>query len=290
MTPPSSFAPPVPPTPAPSGASPPSTAPPPRAARSCSASAASSPSPPCRSPTATWSPTRSSRPPTSPSSFASTPPASAPAAASVPPGCGASACADPPPRDRRRAMRVPSVPSTAMSTGEGSVIIIGAGFGGIAAAIELQHHGFRDITILEAAPRPRRHVAAQQLSGRGVRRAEPPVLVLVRAAARLVAAVLAAARDPRLPPRGRRALRRRPARRTGTRGHRVRLGRRAAPLDGRGRGRPHVRGRARSSSRPASCTSRRSRASAAREDVRGARVPHRASGTTTTTCAASASR
>ncbi|MBA2347411.1 MAG: NAD(P)/FAD-dependent oxidoreductase [Solirubrobacterales bacterium] len=32
------------------------------------------------------------------------------------------------------------------------VLIIGAGFGGIAAAIELQKHGFRDITILDAAP------------------------------------------------------------------------------------------------------------------------------------------
>ncbi len=33
-----------------------------------------------------------------------------------------------------------------------SVLIIGSGFGGIAAAIELQRHGYRDITILEAAP------------------------------------------------------------------------------------------------------------------------------------------
>jgi cation diffusion facilitator CzcD-associated flavoprotein CzcO len=33
-----------------------------------------------------------------------------------------------------------------------SVIIVGAGFGGIGAAIELQKHGFRDITILDAAP------------------------------------------------------------------------------------------------------------------------------------------
>ncbi len=31
------------------------------------------------------------------------------------------------------------------------VVIVGAGFGGIAAAIELRRHGFRDITILEAA-------------------------------------------------------------------------------------------------------------------------------------------
>ncbi|MDQ3768344.1 MAG: NAD(P)/FAD-dependent oxidoreductase, partial [Actinomycetota bacterium] len=33
------------------------------------------------------------------------------------------------------------------------VVIVGAGFGGIAAAIELRRHGFGDITILEAAPR-----------------------------------------------------------------------------------------------------------------------------------------
>lgn len=32
------------------------------------------------------------------------------------------------------------------------VLIVGAGFGGIAAAIELQRHGFRDVTILEKAP------------------------------------------------------------------------------------------------------------------------------------------
>jgi len=33
------------------------------------------------------------------------------------------------------------------------VVIVGAGFGGIAAAIELRRHGFQDVTILEAAPR-----------------------------------------------------------------------------------------------------------------------------------------
>jgi cation diffusion facilitator CzcD-associated flavoprotein CzcO len=32
------------------------------------------------------------------------------------------------------------------------VVIVGAGFGGVAAAIELQRHGFDDITILERAP------------------------------------------------------------------------------------------------------------------------------------------
>jgi cation diffusion facilitator CzcD-associated flavoprotein CzcO len=33
-----------------------------------------------------------------------------------------------------------------------SVVIVGAGFGGIAAAIELRRHGIRDVTILERAP------------------------------------------------------------------------------------------------------------------------------------------
>ena len=32
-----------------------------------------------------------------------------------------------------------------------SVTIVGAGLGGVAAAIELQRHGFRDLTILDAA-------------------------------------------------------------------------------------------------------------------------------------------
>src|SRR4051794_20317885 len=32
------------------------------------------------------------------------------------------------------------------------VVIIGAGFGGIAAAIELRRHGFEDVTILERGP------------------------------------------------------------------------------------------------------------------------------------------
>ena len=41
-----------------------------------------------------------------------------------------------------------------MSGVDGGVIIVGAGFGGIGAAIELQQHGFDDITILDAAPEP----------------------------------------------------------------------------------------------------------------------------------------
>ena len=32
------------------------------------------------------------------------------------------------------------------------VVIVGAGFGGVAAAIELRRHGFDDVTILERGP------------------------------------------------------------------------------------------------------------------------------------------
>ena len=73
-----------------------------------------------------------------------------------------------------------------------SVVIVGAGFGGIGAAIELQSHGFDDVTLLDRAAGPRRHLVLQQLPGRGLRRPQPPLLVLVRAAPGLVAALLAA--------------------------------------------------------------------------------------------------
>ncbi len=39
-----------------------------------------------------------------------------------------------------------------MSAQGPKVVIVGAGFGGIAAAIELRRHGIRDVTILERAP------------------------------------------------------------------------------------------------------------------------------------------
>lgn len=41
-----------------------------------------------------------------------------------------------------------------MSGVDGGVIIVGAGFGGIGAAIELQKHGFEDVTILDGASEP----------------------------------------------------------------------------------------------------------------------------------------
>ena len=57
----------------------------------------------------------------------------------------------------------------------------------------------------------RRRLARQHLSGRGLRRALAPVLVLVRAEPGLDAALLAAAGDPRLPRALRREVRHRPA-------------------------------------------------------------------------------
>jgi cation diffusion facilitator CzcD-associated flavoprotein CzcO len=43
-------------------------------------------------------------------------------------------------------------PETGEPGGRPGVIIVGAGFGGIAAAAELLRHGFEDVTLLEAAP------------------------------------------------------------------------------------------------------------------------------------------
>ena len=63
-----------------------------------------------------------------------------------------------PPRPRRgaivrRCAAVPAPgPSSAPADRELRVVIVGAGFGGIAAAIELRRHGFTHITLLEGAP------------------------------------------------------------------------------------------------------------------------------------------
>ena len=61
--------------------------------------------------------------------------------------------------------------------------------------------GHRGLHDLRARRRPRRRLAPQHLSRRGLRRALVPLLVLLRAAPRLEPAVLAAGGDPRLPPR-----------------------------------------------------------------------------------------
>ncbi len=94
---------------------------------------------------------------------------------------------------------VSAQPSTSRDV---AVLIVGAGFGGIAAAIELREHGIADVAILEKAPDLGGTWFYNSYPGVRVRCAEPPVLVLLRAASRLVAPVLAAGGDPRLPARG----------------------------------------------------------------------------------------
>ena len=172
------------------------------------------------------------------------------------------------------------------------VLIVGAGFGGIAAAIELQRHGFARHHDPRRGAGARRHLAPQQLPGRGLRRAEPPLLVLLRAAPRLVAAVLAAAGDPRLPARASRAT----SASTGwivagTRRHLLRVGRRrraAGRVDDRRRA--HASRPTRSSLATGQLHQPRLPAHRGPRGVRRATASTRPSGTTTTTCAASASR
>ena len=143
------------------------------------------------------------------------------------------------------------------------VVIVAPGSAGSRAAIELRAHGFDDVTILERAA---------ELGGTwfhnnypGAACDVPSHLYSFSFAQRraLVAAVLAARRDPRLPARGRPRPRRRPARR-----RRTPRSRRCAwddearwTVDERRRAR---RGRrTRSSSPPASSTGRATRASRA---------------------------
>src|ERR1700753_1272890 len=46
----------------------------------------------------------------------------------------------------------PVTPAPGPMSASPQILIVGAGFGGIAAAIELRRHGFEDLTILESAP------------------------------------------------------------------------------------------------------------------------------------------
>ena len=105
----------------------------------------------------------------------------------------------------------------------------------------------------------RRHVAPQQLPGRGVRRAEPLLLLQLRPALGVDALLQPAARDPRLPAGHCGQARRAGSRRHRHLGHRLPVGRGDAPLDGVG-GRPGRRdgelrgGRRRARDRPAQPT------------------------------------
>ena len=121
-------------------------------------------------------------------------------------------------------MSAAAVDTGALARRDLEVLIVGAGFGGIAAAIELRRHGIQRHHDPREGARPRRHLVLQQLPGRRLRRPQPPVLVLLRPAPRLVAAVLAAGGDPRLPARGRARPRRRAPDQHRQHGHRLHAG------------------------------------------------------------------
>ena len=167
-----------------------------------------------------------------------------------------------------------------------SVLIVGAGFGGIAAAIELRRHGITDVRILEKADELRRDVVPQHLPRRRVRRPEPRLLVLVLPAARLGAAVPDAARHPALPARGRRRGGAGADHRDRDARERVPLGRGGAALDGRDQQGRADRGRADRRHGPAAPAGD----AGAWRASSPATASTRPSGITATTCAASASR
>ena len=76
------------------------------------------------------------------------------------------------------------------------VVIIGAGFGGLAAAVALRRKGHRRPVDRRAVRRRRWHLATEHLSGCGVRHPEPPVFVFVRAQPQLDPHLRLSAGDP----------------------------------------------------------------------------------------------
>ena len=77
------------------------------------------------------------------------------------------------------------------------VAIVGAGFSGIGAAVELRRAGIEDFTVFEKADDIGGVWHANTYPGAALRHPELPLLVLLRAAQGLVAALLAAGGDPR---------------------------------------------------------------------------------------------
>ena len=69
-----------------------------------------------------------------------------------------------------------------------SAVIVGAGFGGVAATIELERQGVEDFVVLERGDRHRRRVARDSLPGAALT-SPPPLLAVLRAQPRLVAAL-----------------------------------------------------------------------------------------------------
>ena len=76
-----------------------------------------------------------------------------------------------------------------MTSEQYDAVIVGAGFGGIGAAIQLKRLGYRRLRHPRPRGRPRRDVVRQPLPRPGGRRADHHLLVLLRAQPELVAAV-----------------------------------------------------------------------------------------------------
>ena len=113
-------------------------------------------------------------------------------------------------RDRRQPDGATASAGCGRRPGAGAhrrVAIIGAGFGGLGAAVALRRAGIDDSGDHRGRRRRRGHLAAQHLSRRRLRHPEPPLLVLVRAQQILEPHLRSAARDPGLPRVGGRRLR-----------------------------------------------------------------------------------
>ena len=114
-----------------------------------------------------------------------------------------------------------------MTSEQFDAVIVGAGFGGIGAAIQLKRLGYRELRHPRPRGRPRRNLARQPLPRPGRRRPHHHLLLLLRAEPELVAAVLHRRGDQAVRRRRRRQVRRAPP-------HAVQHHRRGRPL-GRGR-------------------------------------------------------
>ena len=91
------------------------------------------------------------------------------------------------------------------------VAVIGSGFGGLGAAVRLRREGITDFVVLERADAVGGTWRDNSYPGLRLRRALPPVLLLLRAQPRLAARLLRAAAHPRLPGARHRHLRAPPA-------------------------------------------------------------------------------
>ena len=77
---------------------------------------------------------------------------------------------------------VPSARELFGPAGTPRVVVVGAGFGGIAAGVKMKRAGIHTFTIYESSLGHRRHVVGQHVPGRRGRRRLAPLLVLVQVA------------------------------------------------------------------------------------------------------------